>query len=82
MLICDIMKSNKNKLPDTTVAKKVGGTIYVKIPPAHLKHHNLEVMKEENINQMEINIQKEISTKGEHYGSFWNPEHPSQSNDQ
>ena len=60
-------------IPDKTEFRKIGGSIFLKIPPNRASFFDLEEMKdEEGPDKKEAEFQPEKGPHGK-YGSFWNP---------
>lgn len=70
-----------NGVPDKTEFIRVGNSIHLKIPPTHYDHLGVrDLQQEDTPNRKDAKIMKEKNPEGEHYGSFWNPNHETQKN--
>lgn len=69
----------RQKEPQPTIFRKIGGTIYLKIPSDRVDFLGLEHLKDEDTeNKAEAKIQAETNNNNQHYVSAWNPNHESQ----
>lgn len=73
------MDNQENIQPVETTFHKRGNSVYMKIPPAWLKFLGVDDLKEEDKpDRKKGECYAQQSSKGEHYISGWNPDHPSQ----
>jgi len=70
---------DNNGLPDESEYVLIGGSIYIKLPPTHHSHHEIEhLKKEDKPDRTKAKIMKEKNREGELYSSIWNPNAESQ----
>lgn len=69
-----------NGVPEPTEYRKIGGSVYIKIPPNRLSHLEIEHIKDEDTpNTLPAKTMAQVNSKGEKYMSHWNPDAQSQS---
>jgi hypothetical protein len=72
-----------NGKPQNTHYKKIGGSVYVKIPPGRLSHLEIGHIKDEDTsNKLPAKTMAEENEEGELYMSHWNPNAESQKGDE
>ena len=68
-----------NGKPQNTQYKKIGGSVFVKIPPGRLSHLEIEhIKKDDTPDKLPAKTIAEENEQGELYMSHWNPNAQSQ----
>lgn len=68
-----------NGKPQDTHYKKIGGSVFLKIPPGRLEHLEItHIKKQDTENKIPAKTMAEENEDGELYMSHWNPNAESQ----